>query len=199
MDSRLPSTNDEEMYFTSISQLDEHIRRMESQTREPEQSPQKGYVIYDESASNSSVESDPEKNQRNDMEEVYVLPPQDRAITEVPEQTVSHPTSRNAVRSLYDDNNYSLADVSGCTNQGSGGRGDVSIERENATIPKVKKSTVTSPKKKICWCIIPLIVIGGISATLLLVLNKGNMPLLLSKIYVAIVLCVSGVISTEQH
>jgi hypothetical protein len=94
-------------------------------------------------------------------------PTQDRTITEIPAQVVLRPIRSNSGREVDEEHHYSLASVSG-----NMVRGNVSNKVENKTVSNGNISKFLS--KKICWGLLPLIVIGGLSTTFLIV-PKGNM------------------------
>ena len=180
------SINDDDVYLTPQSNIDEAMRRA-LESREQEQSQEKGYKIYDDSDSSDSIEPDPKNDEWREMEEAYVLPPLDRTIHEAPAEVVTRPSRSSGVLDIENEHHYSLADGSKFTTPRASGQRESSNHGQSKSVPKGNNCIVPSTKMKISGGIIVCLIFVGIAAALL-VFFIGNVSLFYLTIYVSIVI-----------
>jgi len=106
----------------------------------------------------------------------YVLPPQDRKTVQSETQVVQKETKKAVVQDLYDENNYSLANIEGCVTRKARVGQDVCDRKETQTSSTGRERIYITKKMKITGVIILLLVIVVIVVIIIANVTGGPSP-----------------------
>ena len=143
MDSEQQSSGEDGVYLTPQHEIDEALQRMATESIPVEKPPEMDYKLYDNDDCSDSSESMTDDNEGVELEEVYVLPSQDRTTSTSQEQVVPTQRRREVVQDLYDENNYSLANVDACPTKAAGVLIHSSNEENKQTVVTGKSTLLT--------------------------------------------------------
>ena len=165
------SQHSDGVYLTPQPRVDEATTRKVLESRKVEQQSLRGDRVY---YINDSTVCTSDFNKCPVMEEVYVLPAQDRTIIESQKQIppIHQKKKKRVVEDLYDENHYALPDINNCVTQHAGVLREVSNDKD--LNPSVKKTILTRKNMKRMGIIFLSIWLAGISSILLMIMLSGT-------------------------
>jgi hypothetical protein len=157
---------DEGIYNTPQDKVDEALRRMKNESIHADQGSQRGYKLY--STSESTISS---SSNISEMEEAYVL--EDKKTIQSKPEVSSRKKKKAVVVDLFDEDNYSIANVNNCVTKQAGVLVEINKSEHRKTVTEGRKSWFTKKKLTVVGVIILLICLGGISG-IILTMVTGN-------------------------
>ena len=154
-----------EVYFTPKDNITKALQQNNLHSRKLEKDPE----LFDPTATDISSASYKEYYEYNDIKEEYVLPPNNQKKVQSESDVTARPTKKRDVRDLYDDEHYSLPDISGCITKEMGRPKNALGEKKPQSSSEEGKSKLSANKIKIIVFTILLLAVGGIAGICLFV------------------------------